>query len=142
MKVPVQTLFVAMVLLASVSCERGAPEDGPRLLAESSLYEPGDRVTVEIRNEGTSEVGYNICHAFLTLEREVGHQWEEMQVGLGPEPDSPCTAQLNLLEVGARDVADAFLPADLRPGTYRITTGIEVGPQLVVLQTDPFEVRG
>lgn len=142
MRVRFIVLTTALIAIVSMSCgkERGVP--GPYLSASSDSYAPGDQVTVEIRNGGAVDVGYNICYAFLTLERQVADAWEQLQVGLGPEPQAPCTTQLDLLAPGARDEATAYLPHDLGPGTYRIATGVEIGPELAVLETEPFEVRG
>ena len=130
-----------LLTIAIAGCAGGGSAVVANLSTDAGAYSAGDDVEIALRNDSDQDLGYNICYAFLLLQREMGGEWQETQVGLGPEPDAPCTTQLNLLEPAASTQGTAYLPDDLPPGTYRISTMLEVEGVRTELHTEPFAVE-
>ena len=100
-------------------------------------YAPGDTVSVILENESDEAVGYNICFAFLELERN----GEVVPAGLGPDESTVCQANLPGLAPGEVAEGVAYLPDDLEAGTYRLATEVEVGDDRQRVVTNSFGVR-
>lgn len=135
------TLPLLILVVALAGCNAGRSASEPEFSTRSDVYRPGDEVALRLENDTEIPIGYNICFAFLALERRGEEGWEPVEVGLGPEPDAACTLELNGLAPGESAESTAYLPEDLEAGTYRIATDVEVADAPQALETQSFEVR-
>src|SRR5690606_38224327 len=92
------TRLFLLLAIAVAGCAGGGSAVIADFSTDAGTYAPGEEMEIALRNQSDRALGYNICYAFLLLQRDMEGEWQETQVGLGPEPDAPCTAQLNLLE--------------------------------------------
>ena len=90
------------------------------LFTEATEYRPGDTVELELQNQGTREVGYNLCA--VRLERQDDAAWTPT-----PHRDENeyCQAILHTLEGGAKAQGTLRLPSELRSGEYRIVHDVD-----------------
>lgn len=105
---------------------------------------PGAQVEVQLRS-GTSQTGVNLCVSFLQLEALSRGGWTPAPEGLttadgGDETHAVCPADLWGLAPLRAAAQTVRLHEDLPPGTYRITTQVEVSGERRVVATRPFEV--
>lgn len=112
------TLLLA-ALLAICACgpslQPGESSD-VTLSAEPATVSAGESVTLILRNDSPSEVGYNLCAS--GLERRAGGSWT-------PVPsDRVCTMELRMLAAGADARYELELPEGLEVGEYRFTTSV------------------
>ncbi len=135
----VAVTVAALVLIVSGLGFASTVGDDPGLRTQYQNYSAGDTVKVELR-AGLRTVGYNLCFAFLGLERldEVG--WESVPIG-SPGKYVACPAIQHLLKPFGRATGTAYLPRDLESGTYRITHEVEVADDRVPLESNVFTVR-
>ena len=108
--------------------------------ASASEYAPGDTVGVVLENRSDEGVGYNICSAFVGLDRK-GRTWKAAWPGLGPGEGAACQSNLNGLAPGGAIEGSVKLPSDLDTGTYRLATEVEVGRDRQRVATGSFTVR-
>ncbi|WP_147439222.1 immunoglobulin-like domain-containing protein [Corallococcus sp. CA049B] len=85
------------------------------LSTDATAYQPRDTVRLELRNEGTREVGYNLC--LVRLERREDTGWSHTP-HLGE--NVACLAIEYPLKAGARAHGSLTLPSELAAGEYRI----------------------
>lgn len=126
---------------AIAGCMGGPTAREAVLSTDEDVYAPGARVEIELTNATSAAIEYNICFAFLSLERPIDDGWQRVEASLGPEPDAACTLELRRLAAGSDAESEVFLPDDLPSGSYRLATEISMGNAMVVLESDPFEVR-
>jgi hypothetical protein len=113
------TILVVALLAACASNDARNGTGGLALNLESPPTEPGEEVSLVLRNRSAFQVGYNLCTARLSHQR--GGQW----VPVGARRD--CTMELQMLEPGDEDSYDLELPEELAGGSYRFSTRVEVG---------------
>lgn len=78
-----------------------------------------DTLHLSLSNVSTARAGYNLC--WVSLDRKVDGRWAAF-----PWPSSRvCTAELRVLSPGQTAHGVVVLPSSLRPGIYRVRTGIE-----------------
>ncbi|WP_434300451.1 immunoglobulin-like domain-containing protein [Corallococcus exiguus] len=109
--VPLMTLTLLLMACGEVEVS---------LATDATAYRPGDTVQLELRNEGTREVGYNLCTA--RLERREDSGW-----GATPHLNETeaCQLVLHTLKAGARAHGTLRLPAELPAGEYRIAHNVD-----------------
>ena len=134
-----------LLVLVTGACG-GATEPGAvpglTLAAARDAYTGGDTVRVRLTNGTASAVGYNLCFAFLGLERRgTWSHWAPLAVSLAPAPNVGCAGPLYGLSPGGEAEGAAFLPRDLPPGVYRLTARVEVGGRDRPVATGAFAVR-
>jgi hypothetical protein len=114
---------------------------GPSMRTEESSYQPGDRVEFQLRN-GLRPAGYNLCFAFVTLQREATEGWDAIAADLGPATGDlvACRAELRPLPPLGRAAAAVHLPTDLPAGAYRLVHELEIGGDRRAVATDTFTV--
>jgi hypothetical protein len=119
-----------------------SPTTGVSLAAEASSYRPGDQVVVTLQNNTSNIAGYNLCFAFLELQRQVSDSWKSVRA-LGPNRQAVCTTELRGLQPGTQADGRAYLPTTLSPGIYRIALRVEIGigNAREMVATDGFSVR-
>lgn len=135
---------LAMVVAACASDPKptppsGAPPGVVSLRTDAASYRPGDKAIVTLSNGSQGRVGYNLCFAFLSLERNDGGTWKAAQAQLGP-PNMGCTTELRLLRPGGTDSSEITIPAGLAAGNYRVTHNIEVAGSQVRVFSEAFAV--
>jgi hypothetical protein len=128
-----------------VDDQRGGVDDqvmqaGISLRTNAQRYAPSDQPQVTLENHSQDQVGYNICFAFLKLERREAGTWQAFSANLGPGGNVVCTAELRLLQPGANASGRVYLPADLPSGTYRLTHDVEINGKRQKAATGGFEV--
>jgi hypothetical protein len=146
------SLVAAGLLLAlAASCLSGGSAGEPKkqgqeqepgvfLVANAAAYSGGDQVRLTLTNRTATRVGYNICFAFLNIERDEAGTWSPFRADLGPGGNVACTAQLHFMAPGASAEGVAHLPKDLKLGSYRITYEAEVDGTRVKTATEAFTV--
>ncbi|QAT84570.1 hypothetical protein EJ065_3001 [Corallococcus coralloides] len=90
------------------------------LSTDATAYRPGDTVQLELRNEGTREVGYNLCDVRLDRREDAG--WSHTP-HLGE--NEACLAIQYSLKAGARAHGSLRLPSELAAGEYRVTHDVD-----------------
>ena len=141
---------VLLLALTLAACSNGVEVRSNLPLIESSgdvsftttttSYQGGAIVEVRLVNGSDSEVGYNICFAFLSLERYEGGGWSDTKKNLGPDEMTACTNELRIMQNGGSDIGKAYLPRDLAPGTYRLVHDAELDGERTTLATNSFTV--
>lgn len=113
----------------------------PALRTDSSSYLPGDVVGVRLK-AGIRFVGYNLCFGWATLERLDRDGWDPVDVNLGPDEMTGCTAEMRMLQplMVAKDVI--HLPRNLPSDEYRLAYELEVGGERRKWATGPLTVGG
>lgn len=110
--------LLAVAFVACTTTGSGAGSNGVTMTVTPERAEPGDSVTLVLRNDSQDELGYNLCTSGL-LRRTDGDAWE-------PVPsDRACTRELRMLSPRQRATYDLDLPAGLAPGTYRFETNVQ-----------------
>lgn len=131
-------ILALLLLLVCGGCANGLlPQENAdvTLRADRSEYAPGEAATLELANTSDGSVGYNLC--FSQLERFSSTGWTPAE-GTG----STCLGILLSLKPGERATGQLPLPADLRAGTYRVSTRIEESDgDSERVSTEPFTVR-
>jgi hypothetical protein len=105
-------------LFALAACS-GSPTAAARTLAilpTQATYAAGSSATLELRNLGDDEIGYNLCGSQLQRRTSAGWQTEATL----PGPGVACTLELRLLPAGATVAGLVTLPGRLPAGTYRV----------------------
>jgi hypothetical protein len=139
---------IVILLLTTAGCISAEPAgnaDQPpigavTLVADAREYAPGDQVKITLANGSNQRVGYNICFAFLDLERRDKSVWTKVAADLGPGGNVACTAQLIFMPPGEEADSVAHLAEDLSPATYRIAYNVEVGSMGTKVATEAFVV--
>lgn len=146
--------LLLLALLTSACAERArvgspgpslSPSPSPSggtvsLTADATSYSSGAIVRLTLRAGQSTTVGYNLCPAYLELDRQVGSDWRKVDADLGPSGNTVCTAELRLLQPGQTAPGEAHLPQTLASGTYRIAHGVEVDNERQRVTTDAFTV--
>jgi hypothetical protein len=131
-------MLALLLLLACGGCANGLlPQENAdaTLRTDRSEYARGEAATLELANTSQGRVGYNLC--FSQLERFSSTGWT-LAEGTG----SACLGIQLLLKSGERATYHLPLPADLRAGTYRVSTRIEKSDgETERVSTEPFTVR-
>ncbi len=90
--------------------EPPSPEAPVTIVPDHAIYTRSDLVTLRVRNDAATPIGYNFCPT--QLEVLVGTSWHRYDDGRG---DSfPCPASLTTLEAGHTTAFEYSLPR--RPG--------------------------
>jgi len=113
------TILLVTVLAA---CASNDPQNGTSGLAldfEGSPAEPGEGVSLILRNGSGLQVSHNLCSSRLSHQRS--GQW----VLVGSMGD--CPAERDVLEPGGEASYDVELPEELDGGSYRFSSRVEVG---------------
>lgn len=126
--------------------ERSSPPgdespNGVVFRTDQECYSPGERPILTLENRSSSPVSYNICFAFLELERFEDGAWRRLKVNLGPGPPVACDAALRTLAPGESDTSSIYLPPDLPAGRHRIVSQLEIGRQEEKVTTNEFGVE-
>ncbi|RKG52541.1 hypothetical protein D7X30_33590 [Corallococcus sp. AB011P] len=90
------------------------------LSTDATAYRSGDTVQLELRNEGTREVGYNLCD--VRVERREDTGWSHTP-HLGET--EACQAIQHTLKASARAQGTLRLPSELAAGEYRIVHDVD-----------------
>lgn len=90
------------------------------LLTDAAEYAPGDRVQLQLRNQGHQDVGFNLCYA--RLERQDGGGWVHTPHLAESEA---CPAIQHALEAGAYAEGSLRLPEALPAGEYRVVHDVD-----------------
>jgi hypothetical protein len=128
-------LVLALSLASCADETKAAAPEGPgiALSADKPSYSPGQQVKVTLTNTTQDGAGYNLCFAFLELQRQSGDNWETVRGADLSPPGSEviaCTTELRFLPPDQTVSGPAHLPADLPNGTYRLTHEVEVGNEI------------
>lgn len=127
-----------LLLLVCGGCANGLlPQENANatLRTDRAEYDPGEAAKLELANTSGGSVGYNLCVS--QLERFSSTGWTPAE-GTG----TTCLGILLSLKPGERATGQLPLPADLRAGTYRISTRIEQSNgDTERVSTEPFTVR-
>ncbi|MBN8471511.1 hypothetical protein JYJ95_33815 [Corallococcus exiguus] len=107
-------------LMALLTLLVGCGELQVSLFTDATAYRPGDTVQLELRNEGTREVGYNLCT--VRVESRHGSAWSQIP-HLGE--NEACPLMQHTLKGGARAQGSLTLPAELPAGEYRIAHDVD-----------------
>ena len=135
-------LIVIVFAYLGAGCAIVDVENEIRFETEKEVYSSGDEVAVRLENELYTQVGLNLCFAFLTLEQQsTSGKWERLSVGLGPGENTVCTAEMLRLAPGRATGGAAYLPVAQDPGTYRLSTQLEVDNESMEVVTNSFEVQ-
>ncbi len=86
------------------------------LTVDQASYQPGDSVTLTLRNRSLARLGYNLCR--VDLRAADGSQVDDQAEGA-------CPAILVFLESGASTTGRGRLPAVLPEGGYLYRTSVE-----------------
>lgn len=129
-------MLVATAIVACTTAGSRAGSSDVALTVTPESAEPGDTVTLVLRNDSQDELGYNLCTS--ELSRQTGDDaWD-------PVPsDRACTMELRSLSPRQRATFRIDLPADLAPGTYRFETSVERMARNAreTVATEPFTVE-
>ncbi|RKG93332.1 hypothetical protein D7V88_03045 [Corallococcus terminator] len=90
------------------------------LTTDATEYQPGDTVELVLQNQGTREVGYNLCVVRIEHQEESG--WihtPHLSVG------EACQLPSYTLKAGAEAHDTLRLPAALPAGEYRIVHDVD-----------------
>ena len=90
------------------------PTGSVSLSAAPARAAAGSAMTLTLRNGSSETLGYNLCTSGL-----------QTGAGAAVPSDRICTMELRTLQPAASASYSWELPADLAPGRYRFTTGIE-----------------
>ncbi|WP_375758419.1 immunoglobulin-like domain-containing protein [Corallococcus exercitus] len=107
-------------LMALTSLLMACGEVEVSLTTDATAYLPGDTVQLVLQNEGTREVGYNLCS--VRVERREDSGWLHTP-HLGE--NEACPAVLHTLKIGAQDQGTLTLPSELQSGEYRIVSDVD-----------------
>lgn len=122
-------ILLLTALLAVCACgpslQSGESSD-VTLSAEPAAVSARDSVTLILRNDSPSEVGYNLCAS--GLERRAGGSWTQVP------SDRVCTMELRMLAAGAEARYELELPEGLDVGEYRFTTSVH---RMAAGETEP-----
>ena len=130
-------MLVTLVLLAVGLAFAATPGLEPRLRTDSQIYSAGDTVKIELK-AGPRTVGYNLCFAYLTLQRQSDFDWEDAP--MRSHRNTACLSIQNLLQPFRRASGTLSLRPDLAPGLYRITHEIEVDGDRYLVASNTFTV--
>jgi hypothetical protein len=117
-----------------------SPPRGVVSRTDSAQYAAGDRPTVTLENHSPTSVGYNLCFAFLELDRLEAETWKLLSVDLGPGGNVDCQAFLAMLQPGMIDSGRLYLPDDLPRGRYRLVHNVTIGDARQRIATNEFDV--
>ena len=132
-------VIVAAVILGG--CDVSQPTAEVSFRTAETAYAPGSEVAVRLENRSDVTVAYyNICFTHLELERQDG-RWKVIPVSLGPDRPSGCLDASYGLAPSESVGSEAFLPAQLATGRYRLATAVTVGTDRERIVTNPFEVE-
>lgn len=92
---------------------------GLSLLTDRLVYTRGTPIVLTLRNQGSEQVGYNLCTA--RLEQLVDGEWKALP------SDRVCTMELRTLMPGSSASFPFYDLEDLAPGTYRFRVNIHSG---------------
>lgn len=110
---------LASIVLPAFACSSTVqgPDANARvtLTTDRANYRPADVVNITLKNDGDSDVGYNLCAR--DLERLSSQSWERVQ--RFPEASGVCTSELRILAPGASIQVEAVIPASAAMGRYR-----------------------
>ncbi|RKH68962.1 hypothetical protein D7W81_11665 [Corallococcus aberystwythensis] len=98
----------------------GCGEIEASLATDATEYQPGDTVQLVLQNEGTRELGYNLC--VVRLERQEDSGWTHTP-HLGES--EACPLMLHTLDHGKQAQGTLRLPTELRAGEYRIVHEVD-----------------
>ncbi|MBN8226824.1 hypothetical protein JYK02_04795 [Corallococcus macrosporus] len=107
-------------LLALTTLLMACGEVEVSLSTDATAYLPGDTVQLVLVNEGTREVGYNLCGA--RVEHREDGEW--IPTPLLGETDA-CPAVLHTLKVGDQAHGMVTLHKELPAGEYRIVHDVD-----------------
>lgn len=129
-------------LLSGCGVFEDEDEGDVRFITDGDSYQTGEIVTLELQNKSANRIGLNLCVVYLELERLDDGHWSELEGGLErPGGNNVCTAEQRMLGPGQSVKEDVLLSPVVQPGTYRISTEIEVnGGKSRVVQTNEFRV--
>lgn len=113
------TILVVVLLTACSSNDAQNRAGGLALDFESLPSEPGEEVSLVLRNGSGVQVGYNLCTSRLSHER--GGHW------IVADSRRNCPAEQQVLEPGSEDSYDFELPEELDGGSYRVSMRVELG---------------
>lgn len=128
-------LSTILLLCACASTPEPAPGDvALELEVEPEEVAAGDSITLELDNESSESVSYNLCSS--GLERESRGAWEDVQ------SNRVCTRELRILPPGEEARYTLKLSDDLSAGTYRAYTGVHLNEadRSVQLRSESFRV--
>jgi hypothetical protein len=109
-------LLAAVSALAACSGSPTATTRTVAILPTQAAYTVGSNATLEVRNLGAHELGYNLCGQ--QLQRRTSGGWHTEATA--PGPGVACTLELRLLPTGASVAGLVALPTTLPAGTYRV----------------------
>ncbi|MHA7630174.1 immunoglobulin-like domain-containing protein [Corallococcus sp. M7] len=110
----------SLSLMALLTLLVGCGELEVSLFTDTTEYRPGDTVQLELRNEGTREVGYNLC--MVRVERREDTGWLHTP-HLGET--EACQAYQDTLKGGDQAQGTLKLPAELAAGEYRVVHDVD-----------------
>ncbi|MEX2401024.1 MAG: hypothetical protein WD423_09660 [Rhodothermales bacterium] len=131
---------LAFIVAAAWGCSVVGTNDDITLRTGTDTYAVGDEVRLRLENQSGSEVGYNLCFAYLDLQRRTGDEWHDVTADLGPDDSVACTAELRTLAPGDEAAGLAHIPADLPGDSYRITHDVEVHGEMQTIPSNSFVV--
>lgn len=130
--------LVVTALLALTGCTQALQNGaGPvSLMVEPQALAPGDSLTLILRNDSQTEIGYNLCSSGLEQNADGG--WRTVP------SDRVCTMELRMLAPGEVARYPLELELGLTPGEYRYVTqaGSLEGGDRGPVRSAPFRVTG
>lgn len=127
--------IVATLLFAGCSLIRDSSDQGEvAFTVKQSAYALGDTVTATLANYSGERIGHSLCSSHLERRQDITWRFAG--------PNIYCTRILRILEPGEERLHRIALAdsLDLTPGTYRISTGVEVEGKSLTLNTASFDV--
>lgn len=115
--------IATLPLLLSLSCSLVTDESqsppGINLGVSPTTLTVTDTLHLSLSNVSTARAGYNLC--WVSLDKNVAGRW----LTFPWPPNRFCTAELRVVSPGQTAHGFVVLPNTLRPGIYRVRTGIE-----------------
>lgn len=115
-----KTSAMFALLLVAGCATQSSVTPAVELRVEPAIVQAGDTITLVLRNNSDTAVGYNLCTS--ALERQNAGAWQAVP------SDRICTMELRSLASGQETRYPFELPASLGAGDYRVVTGVENMP--------------
>ena len=141
MRIRIFTLILLCSAVFVAGCDTMVSDGELVFRTDKPSYTAGDVVVVEVDNGLETEVGMNLCFAYLNLEKQLENgDWTPTHVYGNESENQVCTAALYLVQPGNSLSGTFHLPISQATGRYRITTDLELQGDRFEAETIPFVI--